>query len=189
MKKIASIFFISLSLLLCGEASFASEDGSGNEAFVRGIEYSKKGELENARGEFERALALNPDLAAARAELAKCLERLNDSSGALEQYKIITSKMPYATDAYVRMADIYMRSKDVESAIKILKEAIALNPSAAGLHEKLGIIYYDDGQTDKAKEEFKNELAVTKQSKEARRYLRLIEKREKDVRHSRIHRK
>src|SRR3990167_456031 len=154
MKKILSIFILSLALLAPESAFFAAEDISGNEAFVRGIGYARKSDYENARKEFEAALAVNPDLAAAREELAKSFEALKDYDNALAQYKIIISKMPYATDAYLKIADIYMQNKDKESAIKALNEALALNPASAGLHEKLGIIYYDEGEMRKAIEEF-----------------------------------
>ncbi len=151
-----------------------------NEAFIRGAGYSKKGDFENAGKEFEAALKLNPNLMAARTELARCYKELKDYKGALAQYRIITSKMPYAVAGYKSMADIYMEQKDANGAVTALNEAIALNPTADGLHERIGIIYYDEGLFEKAKEEFKKELTIIGWARESKKHLRLIEKKERE---------
>ena len=151
-----------------------------NEAFIRGAGYSKKGDFENARKEFEAALELNSNLMAARTELAGCYKELKDYKGALAQYRIITSKMPYAVAGYKSMADIYREQQDASAAVKTLNEAIALNPTADGLHERIGIIYYDEGLFEKAKEEFKKELTINGWARESKKHLRLVEKKERE---------
>ncbi len=146
------------------------------EAFCRGITYSQQKEYSKAKGEFESALALNPDLLAARIELARSCEGLKEYDKALEHYAGITSRMPYATGVYLKMAEIYVQKKDVSHAVKVLREAVALNPAAGSLHERLGIIYYEAGEPERAKEEFLKELAVNNDAKGSIGYLDLMRK-------------
>jgi tetratricopeptide (TPR) repeat protein len=59
-----------------------------------------------------------------------------------------------------RLADCYSKNKDRDKAIATYQEAIEGDPTNAGLHNNLGNVYADSGQTDKAKEEFQKAAEI-----------------------------
>jgi tetratricopeptide (TPR) repeat protein len=155
---------------------------TANEMYMRGDAAYKQGDLETARTELESALNLNPNLLAARAVLGDCLAKLKDYDGALAQHKILAERLPYGVEPYIDMADIYVARNDTQSAMKALNEAIAFNPDAELVHERMGRIYFDQKQYDRAKEEFAQELRVNPSADESRKYLKRIKRIEREER-------
>ena len=122
------------------------------DLFLRGQEYYRRGTLEayaQARQMFEKAIELDPDFAAAYAELSYMHYMLRAShsggvSGALEQALELAQKAVELDDslplAHTRLGWIYLRLKQHDQAIAEAKRAVALDPNYAEGYAVLGYI-------------------------------------------------
>lgn len=147
-------------------------------AYLKGVDHFRKDECDKAEVAFREALVFNPQLFAAREELCRTYEKQKKFDEAFAEYQAIAVQMPYATEAYVRMADICLERRDVAKALKTLDDAIAMNPEAPTLHESRGIICYHEGQPARAREEFLKELKIDPEAKNSKKYLKLIARKE-----------
>jgi predicted CXXCH cytochrome family protein len=111
---------------------------------VRGSLLERAGELPAARAEYERALALDPDLAEAAVNLGPVLARLGEPRAALAQLDRLVERHPLADGALRNRAALRLAlgdepgaRGDLEAAMKLLPDA-ALAQALARLAEQRG---------------------------------------------------
>src|SRR2546425_205809 len=120
----------------------------------------------------ERAVALDPDFAAAQAELARAyvlrVEQFapNDTT-LVERAWVATEKAlrldPDLAEAHLARASVLgnLSSRfSPEPAIQEARRALELNPNLAQAHHKLGNIYLHRGLLDRAIDEFRRTLVI-----------------------------
>ena len=84
-------------------------------ALQLGLLYLRQGKVEEAKGEFERAVALSPTYANARWYLAAIYKQLGDTESALEQLRVILQTNP---EHEVVLAEI----ERLESSLTVVEE-------------------------------------------------------------------
>src|SRR3989441_206789 len=120
----------------------------------------------------ERAVALDPDFAAAQAELARAyvlrVEQFapNDTT-VVERAWVLTEKAlrvdPNLAEAHFARASLLSSVSGrlaPQAAIQEDRRALELNPNLAQAHHQLGSIYLHLGLLDKAVDEFRRTLAI-----------------------------
>lgn len=120
----------------------------------------------------ERAVALDPDFAAAQAELARAYnmrakEFAPSDSEAFERAGVATEKAlrldPDLAEAHLARAGMLSAlwgRVAPEPAVQEYRRALELNPNLAQAHHNLGGIYLHLGLLDKAVDEFRRTLAI-----------------------------
>lgn len=95
-----------------------------------GLAYYYKGESEKAIHHFNKALALKNDYAPARNNLGNAYAEQRDWDNAIEQYKIVTSDLLYATPQfpYSNLGIAYYHKKEFKLSEKYFKAALASTP-------------------------------------------------------------
>jgi tetratricopeptide (TPR) repeat protein/ferredoxin len=88
----------------------------------------ESGNLEDAVGKYEAAVAIAPDSAPLRFNLGGVLRRLGRNEAAIEQLEAARNLSPEDADVYVELGLAYMAAGMNEKAIAALTHAIALNP-------------------------------------------------------------
>ncbi len=133
------------------------------EAFLRGIAHMRGSASGFAQGisELERAVALDPAFALARARLASAYTQqffYNASEPALERKAFVEIEQalainPDLAEAYLARAQLMWNLRNGfphERAIADVKRAIASNPSLAEAHIELGKLYFHIGLIDES---------------------------------------
>src|SRR6266705_3336158 len=120
----------------------------------------------------ERAVALDPDFAAAQAELARAyllrVEQFNPrDTTVVERAWVLTEKAlrvdPNLAEAHLDRASLLSSVSGrlaPQAAIQEDRRALELNPNLAQAHHQLGIMYQHLGLLDKAVDEFRRTLAI-----------------------------
>ncbi len=120
----------------------------------------------------ERAVALDPDFAAAQAELARAyllrVEQFNPrDTTVVERAWVLTEKAlrvdPNLAEAHFARASLLSSVSGrlaPQAAIQEDRRALELNPNLAQAHHQLGTIYQHLGLLDKAVDEFRRTLAI-----------------------------
>jgi tetratricopeptide (TPR) repeat protein len=127
------------------EAEYHDEIARDQEALGRPSE---------ARGELERAVALDPT-ADRRFRLSQLAERVGDREEARRQLEAAVAAEPGNMEYKAALAYALRNSGDLAGAAELLSSVLAAEPNRYALHEDLGYTYLGLGENDKAIEQFK----------------------------------
>lgn len=97
--------------------------------YKSGLGHYARGDFENARVDFERALALDPDFGDIHHSLAHVLEKLGDLDGALASAQRAVELSPDEVLTHTSLSVIYMRKG-------MIPEAEATKATAAALQRQ-----------------------------------------------------
>jgi Tfp pilus assembly protein PilF len=114
-----------------------ADDGAVQTEMERGMAYAKAEKWAEAKGHFEKAIAVKPS-AVAYAQLGVAYEKTGDKAGAEKAYKQALSIDPGMSDAAQNLAALYLDEPPrPDEAIAVLKAAIAKAPDLR-LYQNLG---------------------------------------------------
>ena len=117
-----------------------------------GDSLAKMGRIEQAVGQYEQALAVDPKLSQAQDRLTAI--RQSRAEAALAQ-RLQKRAKPNSAPAHVNNAIILQSRGQREEAIKEYKEAIRIDPHLVAAHNNLAVLYDNLGRTEEAISEFK----------------------------------
>lgn len=129
--------------------------------------YTERGKIllilkknDEAKKDFEKAIALQKNYVDAKIQLALLKEKEGDLSGAIDEMKKIVASYPYSVEANFQLGRLYFNNIEIDKAISQFKKALSLSPNYANALYSLGLAYEKQGETDKALEEFKKVLKL-----------------------------
>jgi tetratricopeptide (TPR) repeat protein len=112
------------------------------------------GRPNEARGELERAVALDPT-AERRFRLSQLTERLGDHEEARRELEAAVAAEPGNMEYKAALAYALRKSGDLAGAAQLLSGVLAAEPNRYTLHEDLGYTYLGLGENEKAIDQFK----------------------------------
>lgn len=93
-----------------------------------GIELDAIGDYTKALNSFDQAIIFLPDSGISYYNRGKTKRKMENHSGAIEDYKIAISKSPHFADAYLAMGVSYTFSGNIEKAKEFYLKTIKVNP-------------------------------------------------------------
>jgi Flp pilus assembly protein TadD/peroxiredoxin len=111
-----------------------------------------------ARAAFERALALQPDLAEASNDLGALLAQGGDLEAAVARFRAALAAMPEYPDALNNLGYALLQMGRKEEARALYEKALALQPDFPEALNNLGLILGRDGDIDGAEPHFRKAL-------------------------------
>ncbi|MBI5642762.1 MAG: tetratricopeptide repeat protein [Deltaproteobacteria bacterium] len=121
--------------------------------------YYRKGRIDEAIDEFERAAAFNPD-ATALLNLGNAYFSKGLFADALAVYRASIEKKPASSDAHYNLALTYENLGMDGAAIIEFETAVMYKRDRWDAHYKLGLAYRRQGRVSEAREEFETALAI-----------------------------
>jgi len=135
-------------------------DGSDASAwFELGGAYGMAHQLDEARGCFERAIAIRPDFAEAHTQLGLVYFFQGQVRRAIDCYEHVLHLQPHAVDALCNLAFALDRVGEVEQAIAEYRKAHRLRPSVPILHS-IGFAHLRIGEVDEGLAAFREAAAL-----------------------------
>ncbi|MBW1896949.1 MAG: tetratricopeptide repeat protein, partial [Deltaproteobacteria bacterium] len=113
-----------------------------------GLAHLEQGQLEAARENLNRALALNRNNYVALDLLGTVSRREKDNQQAAKWYEQALEINPEFATSYHNLAILHKETGDADKALKALKRAIALRPMSANAYGTLGLIQAEQGDYD-----------------------------------------
>lgn len=124
-----------------------------------GVAYSSKGDLENARSSYEKALSLDDKNAVVYNNLATNYLQLSQKTRdqvlfnrGIEYFKKAIELAPSYASPYEGLGSAYRSANDLEGAIFCWEKALQLKPDSDQTLYSLGLAYCDKGKPAKALE-------------------------------------
>lgn len=113
------------------------EDADLPEArYNLGVTLERQGRLEEARAEYQRALAQKP-LRQAAVNLGVLLEREGDARGAAAAYADAARDFPEDAPSRARLAALYRQSGQLDEAWRLAREALLRDPANASAYKTM----------------------------------------------------
>ena len=135
-------------------AAMAS-DVSDGDLVNRGIEKAKKGDLDGAIADFDRAAELNPKDDAPYYNRAQAKRLKKDTAGAIADYTRAIDLGSTNPAAYNNRGNARAENKDLDGAIADYTRAIELKPDYARAYYNRAVVKKDKGDTTGAEADFK----------------------------------
>lgn len=130
------------------------------EAYLyRALVTYENGGVKASRADFEFALKLRPNYKEAHRYFGEALAEGGEIDAAIEHYQAALAIDPDYPDAMYLLAKLYRDRGDLKSAIALLERHAKIEPKGTA-HHVLGEIYLEQGQNDRAIDEFKLDLAT-----------------------------
>ena len=118
----------------------------------------RSGEPARARAAFERALALQPDLAEASNDLGALLAQEGDLDGAIARFRAALEASPDYPDALNNLGYAMLLTGHAEEARVLYERALALQPDFPEALNNLGLLYGRAGDLARAERHFREAL-------------------------------
>ena len=131
----------------------ASEE-SDEDPIERGIEKAKKGDMDGALADFNRAIELDPKNAAAYYNRASAKMLKKDAAGAIADYTRVIELDPKNVGAYNNRGILKARNNDPDGAVADYNQAIQANPKDAKAYINRGNVKKAKGDLDGAIADF-----------------------------------
>jgi protein O-mannosyl-transferase len=129
--------------------------------FNLGVEAYAREDLEHARIQLERTIAIAPTHADARSNLGIVLMRLGRAAEALPHLRRASELEPLNVDALHNVGQALLESGDPEAALTPLRGALALEPARADTRFALGLALLNLRRRDEAIGEFEATIEAT----------------------------
>ena len=132
-----------------------------------GVAYDQSGRSEQARAEWQRALALNPNSSDAVRALAAFALRQGDMQGLAQRASQLIQLQPASAEGYAMRALSYTRRAQFSSAEQDASKAISLAPRDPAGHVQMGNIWLAQKQYAAAEKAYRDALNLTPGSSDA----------------------
>ena len=141
--------------------------------FNLGTVLDQQGRWDEARGHYERALAIDPFNSSAMNNLAAGLDRHGATAAAIELFERAIGIDPDKAEYYTNYGNALIQARRLDEAVRALAIAITLDPRAANAHNNLGIALAQQQMLIPAREAFERALQIDPAHVNARRNLEL----------------
>jgi Flp pilus assembly protein TadD/peroxiredoxin len=135
---------------------------------------ASRGDDGRARAAFERALAMQPDLAEAHNDLGAMLAREGDLGGAIARFRAAIAATPEYPDALNNLGYALLLSGHDGEARAMYEKALALQPDFPEALNNLGMLEGRSGELDAAERSFRDALKRRADYGEAANNLALV---------------
>ena len=134
--------------------------------FYLGLCCYAKGEFDKAIEAFKKTLEIAPRHLRADYQLGLCHLQKKEFSKAVVHFKQALTLDPQNKQAYDQLNQVYLQQKRYDLALETLKKNAELNPGTSAhkyFHRDAGFLYFEQGQIDKALDEFDQALKADPQ--------------------------
>ncbi len=153
----------------------AAQANPGASTLYRlGTLLARTGEKGRARSAFERALALQPDLAEANNDLGALLAQEGDLDAAIGRFRAALASMPDYPDALNNLGYALLLTGHDGDARALYEKALALQPDFPEALNNLGLLFGRAGDMDRAEKYFRDAVARRADYGEANNNLALV---------------
>jgi len=140
-----------------------------NVFFAQGNTYYDQAIPDQARQNYEKAIALDPNMSKARVNLAMLLAETGESDSARVMLEGVVKNDPKDSRALTNLGMLCYNLKDVDTAVKYYSMAIQADPKNPEAHYNLGVAFGEAGLVLEAMREWNTVLELVTEGDTAQR--------------------
>jgi len=157
MKKLICLFV--MGMLLSGFVNAFAKDAA-EEAMNKGVDYSFEGKYDKAIAEFNKAIAINPNLAEAYGERGSAYKHKGDYDRAISDQTKVIKIDPRSDVAYYNRGNAYAKKGNLDQAISDYTKSIEINPKEYKVYLNRGNYYFKKGKLDQAISDYTKAIEI-----------------------------
>ena len=119
-----------------------------------------RGQIEEARLDFNRAIEIDPTLPEPYYNYALTCVRVGEMDAAVLDFRKAIARDPYYGDAYYNLGNVFLAGHQPAEAAVEFRQVISLNPESLQGHNNLGVALMRQGEFDDAITEFEHALKI-----------------------------
>ncbi len=188
------IFTIMLAIFI-----ISAQAQTANQSILKGNEYYRLGQYEQAEKEYSAAVKADPANTTAKFNLAAAIYRMGKEPESIKNYEELTTvqNTSLKANAYYNKGSILSKQKKLEESIDVYKNALRNNPNDKEARENLqkALLELKKKEPPKKKDDDKKKKQERQQQKqrqpqpklsqkEAEQRLKLLEEKEKELQQS-----
>jgi tetratricopeptide (TPR) repeat protein len=159
-----------------------ADDPQYTQAFLNlGVIYRDEGKLYEAAAEFQKAIDISPDLAAAYTGLAEVRAMEGHLDRAVPLFQKAATLEPDSATAHINLGVALADSWDVDAALSEFSRAEQIDPKSADAHYHEGRVLAKLDRLDEARKELELTCALEPNSPSAAYTLALIVRQQRDL--------
>ncbi|HET9532804.1 MAG TPA: tetratricopeptide repeat protein [Blastocatellia bacterium] len=120
-----------------------------------------RGDLAGAINDYNKALKIDPSLAAAYHGRGNALKARGEIEEAIADYDKAIELNPRYSDAYSSRGNVRLTRQDIKGAIADYNQALAINPYSAMAYANRGLALLLEGKSDEAERDFDQFLRLS----------------------------
>lgn len=124
------------------------------------LRYHQAGKLNEAIASYQRALAINPNIAEAHYNLGIIFWKQGRPGEAISSFRSAIAADPNDAYSYYNLANMLQGQGRMDEAIASYQRAIAINPNYAEAHNNLGNLLQEQGRLDEAISSYRSAIAA-----------------------------
>ncbi len=159
----AAALFVVAALVVNGLA-LGHEENFALARFHDGVAWKQKGSLAQAERAYRDALRLDPQLAAARTNLANLLAERGDAGSAARAFEQAIAADPRDANAWTNLASHHLQAGDLAAANSALTRALRIDPDFSPALRVLGVVRERRGDLVGAREAYTRALRFTREA-------------------------
>ena len=132
-----------------------------------GVVFLKRGQIDEAVEEFQKALEINPNYKEAHSNLGIALVQKGQVDEAIAQYQKVLEIDPNFLGAYSNLGIALAQKGQLDEAIAEYQKALEINPNQCEGHYNLGSALFQKGQLDEAIAQYQKALEINPNYAEA----------------------
>ncbi|MEN8135572.1 MAG: tetratricopeptide repeat protein [Thermodesulfobacteriota bacterium] len=145
-----------------------SNDQNNAEAYNNlGVALKKINQLEDAAGNFRKALKIRPVYDEAFVNLGVVLFEEGKPEEAIDCYRKALSINPQLSEAYINLGNAYKKLRQYEEAVDCFLKSLSLDPNSTTALNSLGLIYQNQWRYEAAAELFRKAISLDSEDYEA----------------------
>ena len=125
-----------------------------------GLTYYRKGDLDDAMAQYQKALAINPHLAEPHNNLGNALIRQGKINDALAEYEAALAIDPDLSRAYNNIGNALLQTGRIDEAIVRYKKALEIDPRSVDAYDNLGNALAQKGNFSEAIATYERALQI-----------------------------
>lgn len=149
------------------ERSMKNNTPAAENLVMIGINRIAKGDLDNAIEDFNRAIALNPDLAEAFSNRGIAYRRKGLYDHAIADYSKSLVLNPHNAETYNKRGFSWYQKGSLKQAIDDFNHAIGIDPQYAPAYFNRGVAFHKKGEFDRTIEDCNKVLEINSEHSEA----------------------
>jgi type IV pilus assembly protein PilF len=165
MVRVSLVSSLAFALLLsgCRHIPTEKEQQTAEIRYNLGVQAQQAGNIQEALGEFQRAVEIDPSNAEAQNALGILLHlSFRRHAEAIEHYEKALEIRPTFSEARANLANVYLDQGQYDQAIKLYEQVLndMLYPTPFIAQGNMGWAYYKKGDTEKALENIKASVTL-----------------------------
>jgi tetratricopeptide (TPR) repeat protein len=155
------------SIVLAQKESAVEETPNADAYISRGASKLKKGQIEGATSDFNKAIDLDPQKAEAYVARGGVSFMLDQFDNAISDYNKAIERNPDLAVAYQNRGSVYYSQGQFDNAISDYSKAIEIDNEFTAAYQNRGYAYFSAGNYEKAISDYDKAIALNPENAEA----------------------